>query len=330
MNYYLDTEFIETPGSIQLISIGITDEKGNDFYMISSEFDESKASDWVKANVIAKLGNKERHTLAEIKQKLIEYIEYTANVKYFDKKNSMTSGENRPRFMKRGKEQDENHYVDLVKGDIDWWAYFADYDWVVFCWLFGTMMDLPKGMPMYCKDLKQEMDHAQFPDKLKPKQGNEHHALDDAKWNRTLHHHLIAFEMQKREKDLHKEYENLRDETEIALAEFQRKYNEVNPNSKISIGLTFNEQQTTIEEGFVGRASVSLIMRYNGSSHNLANHVFKHRTQEEYAAKFDWLLKLYRGMLQDIVGSAMTLQILTIEDRERQIKEREQLNEPKS
>jgi hypothetical protein len=38
------------------------------------------------------------------------------------------------------------------------YSYFADYDWVAFCWLFGKMMDLPKGFPMYCIDLKQEID----------------------------------------------------------------------------------------------------------------------------------------------------------------------------
>jgi hypothetical protein len=40
----------------------------------------------------------------------------------------------------------------------EFYAYFADYDWVVFCWLFGKMMDLPKGFPKYCKDLKQILD----------------------------------------------------------------------------------------------------------------------------------------------------------------------------
>lgn len=38
------------------------------------------------------------------------------------------------------------------------YGYYCDYDWVVFCWLFGKMIDLPKGFPMYCKDLKQELD----------------------------------------------------------------------------------------------------------------------------------------------------------------------------
>lgn len=41
---------------------------------------------------------------------------------------------------------------------INFYAYYADYDWVVFCWLFGRMIDLPKGFPMYCIDLKQELD----------------------------------------------------------------------------------------------------------------------------------------------------------------------------
>lgn len=40
----------------------------------------------------------------------------------------------------------------------EFYAYYADYDWVVFCWLFGKMMDLPEGFPKYCQDLKQIMD----------------------------------------------------------------------------------------------------------------------------------------------------------------------------
>lgn len=95
----------------------------------------------------------------------------------------------------------------------EFYAYYADYDWVVFCWLFGKMMDLPKGFPMYCKDLKQTMDEKSlnispglwgsfncttFHDKLNvvkshpdyPKQENEHSAIDDARWNKKLYEFL--------------------------------------------------------------------------------------------------------------------------------------------
>jgi hypothetical protein len=110
---------------------------------------------------------------------------------------------------------------------IQFYGYYADYDWVLFCWLFGKMIDLPNGFPMYCRDLKQILD-----DKIKtytsealskvvypdcthnvyvtmdyekplinmvncikdhpnyPKQTNEHNALADAIWNKKLYRFL--------------------------------------------------------------------------------------------------------------------------------------------
>ena len=73
---------------------------------------------------------------------------------------------------------------DLVKfcGDKpEFWAYYADYDWVALCQLFGTMMELPKGWPMYCRDFKQWLDDNGNP-KLDNHLGAEHNALDDALW----------------------------------------------------------------------------------------------------------------------------------------------------
>jgi hypothetical protein len=53
---------------------------------------------------------------------------------------------------------------------------YADYDWVVLCQLFGAMVDLPKGWPMYCRDIKQWADELGNPQL--PEQGKgEHHAL---------------------------------------------------------------------------------------------------------------------------------------------------------
>jgi hypothetical protein len=46
----------------------------------------------------------------------------------------------------------------LCQDTPEFYAYYADYDWVLFCSLFGRMIDLPKGFPMYCIDLKQELD----------------------------------------------------------------------------------------------------------------------------------------------------------------------------
>jgi len=110
----------------------------------------------------------------------------------------------------------------ITKGDIVWdkpefYAYYADYDWVVFCWLFGKMIDLPDGFPTYCKDLKQMLDDkvnfymplpmkffgrkpTSFNDALKrfknhpdyPKQdpSKSHNAIEDARWNKQLYEFL--------------------------------------------------------------------------------------------------------------------------------------------
>lgn len=103
-------------------------------------------------------------------------------------------------------------------GEINFYGYFADYDWVVFCWLFGLMKDLPKGFPMYCKDLEQMLDekkesswkevemstwgHEGITDWKKhpdyPKQTNEHNALADARWNKELYEFLSNIRVNER------------------------------------------------------------------------------------------------------------------------------------
>ena len=147
--YFLDTEFIEQPNTIDLVSIGIVCNDGRKYYAISNQFDEAKANDWVLENVIYKLESLPRKSLAQIKTELLEFI----------------TGEN-----------------------IEFWGYYSDYDWVAFCWIFGTMMELPSGYPMYCRDLKQLLDES-GKDKIAEPVG-EHNALADAEWNLKLYKHL--------------------------------------------------------------------------------------------------------------------------------------------
>lgn len=147
MKYFLDEEFIESGPHhpIQLISIGIVAEDGREFYAQSSEFDASMASDWVKKNVLSKLDPRGDYvSLYDIAQRIIAFVGADA----------------KPEF----------------------WGYYADYDWVVFCQIFGTMMDLPKGFPMYCRDIKQLCDWMGNP-KLPEQVSGEHNALADAQWN---------------------------------------------------------------------------------------------------------------------------------------------------
>ncbi len=154
MRYYLDTEFIENGHSqpIQLLSIGIVAEDGREFYAELDDADETYASDWVKENVLPHLTGL-KSSREQVAQDILQFV----------------AGDHSPEF----------------------WAYFADYDWVVFCQIFGAMIDLPKGFPMFCNDLKQEMkargvERSDLPEQL----GAAHSALEDARWVRRAHSFL--------------------------------------------------------------------------------------------------------------------------------------------
>ncbi len=150
MRIWFDTEFIEDGRTIDLISIGIVCESGMAYYAESSECDLSRASPWVRENVLPHLsGGTALATRKQIADEIVRIV-----------------GE-KPEF----------------------WAYYADYDWVALCQLYGTMMDLPKGWPMYCRDIKQWCDALGNPEL--PTQGKgEHHAMADAKWSREAWRYL--------------------------------------------------------------------------------------------------------------------------------------------
>jgi hypothetical protein len=96
-------------------------------------------------------------------------------------------------------------YVEVFSNP-EFYGYYADYDWVLFCSLFGRMIDLPKGFPKYCIDLKQTQDEksvtyvkvGEVKDNYQqwsmlkdhpdyPTQINEHNALADARWIKKLY-----------------------------------------------------------------------------------------------------------------------------------------------
>lgn len=152
MRYFIDTEFIESGPykPVQLISIGIVCEDGRELYRQSSEFCSADASQWVRDNVLAQLDPRgEYHSLKEIAHAILEFV-----------------------------------WPDQERPNPEFWGYYADYDWVVFCQIFGTMMDLPDGFPMYCRDIKQLCDDKGNP-KLPDQASGEHNALADAKWNKV-------------------------------------------------------------------------------------------------------------------------------------------------
>ncbi|MEH2393877.1 MAG: 3'-5' exoribonuclease [Nostoc sp.] len=183
IRYFLDTEFIESGSTIELISIGIVSSDLREYYAINWECDLSKANDWVKENVLTHLPEKPEATDEEWKTERAIAKDIICFVKQPFFKNDL-----------RKLDYQTLKQIEPEQGiDIEFWTYYGSYDWVVLCWLFGAMIDLPKGFPMYTNDIKQWCNQLGNP--RLPEQGlGVHNALADAIWNKRAWEFLRIFE----------------------------------------------------------------------------------------------------------------------------------------
>lgn len=255
MKYFIDTEFHEYAkkpyfgrwgkpiDTIELISIGIVAEDGREYYAICNEFDVDAAwgNEWLKKNVLLSVFEELVSNLDPDTAKYFD--EYTwvplgtfdkSNLKYLLKrfgKSRSQIADTIKKFVGFPNYYPQTHYMMDMNHTTrpEFYAYYADYDWVVFCWLFGRMIDLPKGFPKYCIDLKQMVDEqvremindgridvyaggtsmitrpAPFKacvERFKNttegyplQQENEHNALADAMWNKQLYDFLKEFQL---------------------------------------------------------------------------------------------------------------------------------------
>ncbi len=148
MKYFLDSEFHDTGRTIEPISLALVCEDGRELVLYNLDFDWATADDWLRINV-------RPHLPPETVDGWWRRLNFASQILKF------IGDDPKPEF----------------------WAYYADYDWVLFCQLWGRMLDLPKHFPKYCLDLKQLTRHR---GNLKlHKQGtDEHCALADARWVR--------------------------------------------------------------------------------------------------------------------------------------------------
>ncbi|GAA3353741.1 MULTISPECIES: polyadenylate-specific 3'-exoribonuclease AS [Saccharopolyspora] len=150
MRFFYDCEFIEDGQTIDLVSIGVVDETGREFYAVSTEFDESKAGQWVRRNVLPQLpppADRAWRSRSRIRDDLYEFL--TA--------------------------RDQ---------DVELWAWLASYDHVALAQLWGAMPALPPKVPKFTRDLRQRWEDVGKP-RLPSAPANAHDALADARHNLT-------------------------------------------------------------------------------------------------------------------------------------------------
>lgn len=247
----------KTRPTIDLISIGIVADDGREYYAISKDFNLYEA--WNRYDLVKKKRFQtdyseytekvywiRENVLFPIYAELFKTENPEAWESHFGNLENFKGYYNRLGIGYKGfKELIERHgktnyeisedikdFVGSYRDDFEepeFYGYFADYDWVCFCWLFGKMINLPEGFPMYCRDLKQIMDEktevikdysvgkpispaqlfwlsgkgvtfgeAESIDWDKwiknhpryPENPKEHHALSDAQFNKQLYHFL--------------------------------------------------------------------------------------------------------------------------------------------
>jgi len=178
MRFFYDTEFLEDGKTIALISIGIVGEDGSEYYAVNLDapWKRIREHEWLTANVVPSLpllhGDARNYTRDIINYQhpdMRTYAKIRADVKSF-----LLGPYAEPR-------------------DVELWAWYGAYDHVALAQMWGPMISLPRGIPMWTNDLRQEVERLGLDaETLAPRKDGHHNAIADARWNRDLHAAITA------------------------------------------------------------------------------------------------------------------------------------------
>jgi len=173
--FFYDTEFHEDGKTIDMISIGIVRGDGKTYYAVSSEADYRRVyeNSWLMNHVM----NTIPHIVVETGDGGFTLIPTGPDVK--------SRAQIRDDIIAFVGESQDTFNDPHGEAKAELWAWYADYDHVALCQLFGKMIDLPEGFPMFTRDLRQHWEYCGYPE-LPRQDDGEHNALDDAKHNLVM------------------------------------------------------------------------------------------------------------------------------------------------
>jgi len=119
MIYTIDTEFVDTIHTSELISLAIVNETMDTRYF-EFDFDDKTLTPWLQENVIPHLSGV-RTTFFDAAEELISFVWNPQQAEF--------------------------------------WAYYGAYDWYWLCRIFGGMMSVPEGWPRGYNELAYYTDY---------------------------------------------------------------------------------------------------------------------------------------------------------------------------
>lgn len=177
MKIFIDTEFVNrgAENPIDLISIGMVREDGEEFYGINVEapLGVMYANRWIRENLWPTL------PLAA-SNGIVDWDHEHPDVQHVRRHDNLR----------------EDVYQFIVgEGPAELWGSYSGFDYTVLSQLFGTFNEHRDGVPMFINDVQQALLYARreglLPRSRMPRQdGTAHHALDDARWVRDVYQWL--------------------------------------------------------------------------------------------------------------------------------------------
>ncbi|WP_228981426.1 3'-5' exoribonuclease [Streptomyces sp. DH12] len=163
---FYDCEFLEDGRTIDLISIGMVRENdGAELYLVNRDMPIRKIRKhpWLMKNVVPGLPRAHGDRILHMpKSWLFDYAH--------------------PAVQPRDVIASRVRRFITDTPDPQLWAWYGAYDHVVLAQLFGRMIDLPTGIPMWTNDLRQEAERLGNP-QLPEQPDGLHNALADARHN---------------------------------------------------------------------------------------------------------------------------------------------------
>lgn len=180
---FLDTEFTGLDQGAQLISIGLVSENGHCFYAELTDFDASRASAWVRENVLVLLSGSQ--------------LQQAATAKPGPEMLLLGNREEVAQALRSWLTQ-----FSTGPGSLHLWADVPAWDWVLFCGLFGGAFGLPESVHYIVRDLATWLEARGLdPDTPREQLGSvhqtqpnlrlaKHHALYDALLEQSIYARL--------------------------------------------------------------------------------------------------------------------------------------------